>query len=138
MGLPGAGIEGQLAGEVLDGAAEVLQPLQQPAAVAISRRKGRVGSDGAIEVLERLGQLAMRLARDAAAIEDAGFRRGIGRRAGEVRLRRGVALEAGKGGGAMEPRHHLLAAERSEGHKSELQSLMRNSYAVLGLKNKHR
>src|SRR3546814_570056 len=93
MGLPGAGIEGQLAGEVLDGAAEVLQPLQQPAAVAVSRRKGRVGGDGAVEVLERLGQLVLRLARDAPAIEDAGFRRGIGRRAGEVRLRRGRSEE---------------------------------------------
>src|SRR3546814_15368558 len=70
MGLPGAGIEGQLAGKVLNGAAEVLQPLQQPAAVAVSRRKGRVGGDGAVEILKRLGQLALRLAGDAPAIAE--------------------------------------------------------------------
>src|SRR3546814_7445341 len=52
--------------------------------------------------------------------------------AGEGRLEADPAVEGGDDGLDLAP----LGAHRSEEHTSELQSLMRNSYAVFCLKNK--
>src|SRR5690606_41849742 len=56
--LPGGRVEGQLGGEVVDGTALVLGPLQQARAVAGGRRDGRIGGDGGVEVLQRRAEPA--------------------------------------------------------------------------------
>src|SRR3546814_9145294 len=63
----------------------------------------------------------------------AGARSRIPARAAPRRRRHDFALGAGACG---QPRDHPLRLARSEEHTSELQSLMRNSYAVLCLKTK--
>src|SRR3546814_14947175 len=72
---------------------------------------GRGGSDGVVEILQRLGPLALGLAGEAAAVEDRRLDRRVSGSAGEVGLGLGMALQAGVGGGAVEQRHRLLAAE---------------------------
>src|SRR3546814_2305997 len=59
-----------------------------------------------------------------------GRARPVGRGAAEVRAR----AAADRGPGAAHPRRHAGGDLRSEEHTSELQSLMRNSYAVFCLK----
>src|SRR3546814_8081837 len=56
-----------------------------------------------------------------------------------ARARHGIAAaDARRGGGALSARGGGGAAQRSEEHTSELQSLMRISYAVFCLKKKNR
>src|SRR3546814_2904892 len=66
---------------------------------------------------------------------------GRGRRAArnrEFRDRRALSLRPADGRGRVESRDRRGAAPRSEEHTSELQSLMRISYAVFCLKKKNR
>src|SRR3546814_5324747 len=50
----------------------------------------------------------------------------------------GHAQAEGQDLGGEDPQGHRLVSERSEEHTSELQSLMRISYAVFCLKKKHK
>src|SRR3546814_8725214 len=61
--------------------------------------------------------------------------RGGGRLDGAARLQE-VEQPLGRAGGPLDVAHHLGKGARSEEHTSELQSLMRISYAVFCLKKK--
>src|SRR3546814_19989398 len=72
---------------------------------------------------------------DRVPADDEAAGEGIARRRGFQRLGLG---EGGRGAVLGQRRHHLLAIlRRSEEHTSELQSLMRISYAVFCLKKKN-
>src|SRR3546814_2669947 len=68
---------------------------------------------------------------DRVPADDEAAGEGIARRRGFQRLGLG---EGGRGAVLGQRRHHLLAILKSEEHTSELQSLMRISYAVFCLK----
>src|SRR3546814_3810246 len=93
-----------------------------------------------IEIGEQQGLVAGaadRLAQKGPAVEQPGQRIGIGERArGDFLADRSVALAAQQADaiGDRDARQHRL--DRSEEHTSELQSLMRISYAVFCLKKK--
>src|SRR3546814_2224133 len=74
--------------------------------------------------------LDQRIARERADDVNAGHRRLEGRR----QLWKGLAVGAAK----LDPHRLDKSARRSEEHTSELQSLMRISYAVFCLKKKHK
>src|SRR3546814_7422863 len=83
----------------------------------------------------------VRRAREKARLERfphrAGDLRGLPRARRKSRRRRGRRLPLRDGGARRRPpQHRRLLARRSEEHTSELQSLMRISYAVFCLKKK--